>query len=109
MSQPTPLSGNRNFRLLWCANALSAAETRVIPDALQGRVQSTSALLPALVSPLGPLAAGILTDRVPSPVTLLVFGTMLLAPASFSSAGRGLHHIPGLRHRGSAPVSSTHA
>lgn len=86
--------------------ALSAAVTHTVPDHLQGRVQTTCALLPALIGPLGPLAAGLLTDRASASLSLLVFGFLLVALAFFSTFGRGLHHIPDLRRRPEARPES---
>ncbi|MFJ6012805.1 MFS transporter [Streptomyces sp. NPDC092952] len=77
--------------------ALSAAAAHTIPHHLQGRVQSTGALLPAVVSPLGPVVAGLLTDRLSAPTALLLFGGALLVLACFSTVSRGLHLIPDLR------------
>ncbi|MFF2011498.1 MFS transporter [Streptomyces sp. NPDC058195] len=77
--------------------ALAAAAAHAIPDHLQGRVRSTSALLPAVVTPLGPVAAGLLTDRLSAPAALLLFGGMLFALACFSTLSHGLRLIPDLR------------
>lgn len=86
--------------------ALAAAAAHTIPDHLQGRVRSTSALLPAVVTPLGPVAAGLLTDRLSAPAALLLFGGMLFVLACFSTLSRGLRLIPDLRRPAAGPPAA---
>ncbi len=64
------------------ANAmLVAAQMRITPSHLQGRVISAAMLVSGCVAPLGPLAAGVLFEAVGRPATFAVFAAATAAVA----------------------------
>ena len=60
----------------------------VVPDRLQGRVQSVASLLSMSVVPLGPLVGGYLAQAVGGRTTILVFGAWMLFIAVLASLVR---------------------
>ena len=68
----------------------------LIPDALQGRVNSVFRLVALGLSPLGLAFTGILLERSGGSMTALVMGTILVAVALLTSFNQQVRHAPTL-------------
>lgn len=68
----------------------------LIPDALQGRVNSAFRLVAQGMTPLGAALAGVLIERVGVTATILAFAGWLLVVAVLTSANRHVRHAPAL-------------
>ena len=71
----------------------------LIPDALQGRVNSVFRLVALGLSPLGVALTGILLERFGGSTTALVMGTILVAVALLTSFNQQVRHAPALGTR----------
>jgi MFS family permease len=69
----------------------------IIPDALQGRVNSVFRLVAQGLSPLGLALTGILLERVGGGTTALILGSIILAVALLTTLNRHVRHAPALR------------
>ena len=69
----------------------------LIPDALQGRVNSVFRLVAQGLSPLGLALTGILLERVGGGTTALVLGGIVLAVALLTTLNRHVRYAPALR------------
>ena len=67
-------------------------QTRVTPDALQGRVQSAMAFSAMAAAPLGPVVGGAALSLAGATATFLLFGGVLVLLLAGSVLGRGLRH-----------------
>jgi predicted MFS family arabinose efflux permease len=65
---------------------------RVIPDELQGRVNSVFRLVALGSQPLGAALAGVLLQRAGSASTALVFSAVVLMLALLTTANRHVRH-----------------
>jgi predicted MFS family arabinose efflux permease len=68
----------------------------LIPDDLQGRVNSSFRLLAWGTRPLGALLAGLLLEWVGGPVTALLYAALLLGLSLAGFANRHIRHAPPL-------------
>ncbi len=68
----------------------------ITPDRLVGRVNSVARFLAQLISPLGPLAAGLLLDAVSARTTIAVFTLWLVALGVWTSANAAIRDAPSL-------------
>lgn len=68
----------------------------IIPDALQGRVNSAFRLVAQGLSPLGLALTGILLERVGGATTAVTLGSILLAVAVLTTLNRHVRHAPAL-------------
>ena len=68
----------------------------LIPDALQGRVNSAFRLLAFGFQPLGAALSGLLLERLGTTPTLIVFGLWFLALALLTTANRYIRQAPPL-------------
>ena len=69
----------------------------IIPDALQGRVNSVFRLVAQGLSPLGLALTGILLERVGGGTTALILGSIILAVALLTTLNGHVRHAPVLR------------
>jgi hypothetical protein len=70
--------------------------TAVTPDHLVGRVSSVARNIALLAMPLGPLAAGFLLGSVSERVTVVVFASIALAVALWSTLSPSIREAPSL-------------
>jgi MFS family permease len=70
----------------------------LIPNALQGRVNSAFRLVALGMRPLGVALTGILLERIGATSTLLFFGAWLLAVALLTTANRHVRTAPPITH-----------
>jgi MFS family permease len=68
----------------------------LIPDELQGRVNSSFRLLAWGTRPVGALLAGFLLEWVGGPVTALLYAALLLGLSLLAFANRHIRHAPQL-------------
>jgi len=66
----------------------------LIPDALQGRVNSVFRLVAQGLSPLGLALTGILLERAGGAITALILGSITLAVALLTTLNRHMRHAP---------------
>jgi succinate-acetate transporter protein len=66
----------------------------IIPDALQGRVNSTFRLLAFGLTPLGAALAGVLLEHAGTRWTIVAFSAWYLALAVLTAANRGVRTAP---------------
>jgi len=66
----------------------------LIPDALQGRVNSAFRLVALGMQPLGVALTGVLLERIGATSTLLFFGVWLLAVAILTTLNRHVRVAP---------------
>jgi predicted MFS family arabinose efflux permease len=71
----------------------------IVPDRLQGRVASADNLIAFSAIPLGPLAAGLLIERLDGDTTLVVLGAFMVIVAAAGTAAQSLR-LPLDRPRG---------
>ncbi len=70
----------------------------LIPDALQGRVNSVYRLVVQGVNPLGLALTGVLLERVGGVTTLLIFSGILAAVAALTTLNRKVRDAPRVTH-----------
>jgi MFS family permease len=88
---------------------ISASRILLTPDDLQGRVQSASGLVSMSATPLGPVVAGFLLERVGPSGMFLTFAGVLGALAVASTTSRGLRKLPTAFHIPVPPAGPTPA
>lgn len=70
-----------------------AYQIAITPDSMQGRVDNTIGMLAQGLSPLGPLVAGVLTERWNGAVTLAGFAAVLGIAAVVATASKGIRRM----------------
>ena len=92
--------------MLFGAPTLNAAfgsyQGALVPDDLQGRVESIAGLIAAGVAPLGPLLAGFLLGWIGGTETVFVFWAISIAIALVAALSRPLRRMPDLATLGGA-------
>jgi hypothetical protein len=68
----------------------------ITPDRLVGRVESVRTTISLLVTPLGPLAAGLLLEATSARVTVAVFAAAGLALALWGTLSPSIRRAPSL-------------
>ncbi|MBA3788058.1 MAG: MFS transporter [Actinobacteria bacterium] len=97
----SPLSLGFLFALmLFGAPALNAIfgayQSALVPDRLQGRVESVGGLIAAGAASLGPLSAGLLLEVIGAVPTVLVFAGVAVVVALIAALSRPLRRAPDL-------------
>jgi hypothetical protein len=86
--------------MLFGAPTLNAAfgsyQGGLVPDDLQGRVESIAGLIAAGVAPLGPLLAGFLLGWIGGTETVLVFWAVSIAVVLVAALNQALRQMPDL-------------
>jgi MFS family permease len=77
-------------------SAVAAYSYTLIPDRLLGRVMSASNTLRVAVTPLGPLAAGILLSHTSARITITVLAVPVLMAALAGTVSPSLRRLPSL-------------
>jgi predicted MFS family arabinose efflux permease len=77
----------------------------IVPDRLQGRVNSVARSLALVGLPLGPVAAGLLLDAFSARATVAVLLAMFLALAVATTASRTIRAAPSLDEVAGAPAA----
>ena len=77
-------------------SAVAAYSYTLIPDRLLGRVMSTSNTLRVAVTPLGPLATGILLSHTSPRITIVVLAVPVLVAALAGTLSPSLRRLPSL-------------
>lgn len=78
---------------------------RIVPDRLQGRVNSVARSLALVALPLGPIVAGLLLGALSTRATVVFLFVWLLALAIVTTASRTIRAAPDFRATSVAPVS----
>ncbi|MFD3619462.1 MFS transporter [Streptomyces sp. NPDC058676] len=85
------------FFLAPAANAiLYTYQMTITPDHLQGRVISSLALIGSAVTPVGPLASGLILDRWGVTAALLSIASVMTVVALGATLSRTIRHLPPL-------------
>lgn len=85
------------FFLAPAANAiLYTYQMAITPDHLQGRVISSLALIGSAVTPVGPLASGLILDRWGMTVALLSIASVMAVVALGATLSRTIRRLPPL-------------
>lgn len=85
------------FFLAPAANAiLYTYQMTITPDHLQGRVISSLALIGSAVTPVGPLASGLILDRWGVTAALLSIASVMAVVALGATLSRTIRHLPPL-------------
>jgi MFS family permease len=90
--------------MLFGAPTLNAAfgsyQGALVPDHLQGRIESIAGLIAAGVAPLGPLLAGFLLGWIGGPRTVFVFWVVSIGVVLVAALSKALRQVPDLREPG---------
>ena len=90
-------------------SAIIGYRIAIVPDRLQGRVNSVARFLANVAAPLGPLAAGVLLETVSERATIAVFAGLLTALATYATVSASVRDAPSLdelaTETGRAPVA----
>jgi MFS family permease len=73
--------------------ALFSYQIAITPDAMQGRVDSVLNVLAMGLTPLAPLAGGLLVEHLGGAWAFLVFAGVLAVAAVIASASKGIRHM----------------
>lgn len=73
---------------------VGAYRIRLIPDRLQGRVQSVSSLLALGAVPIGALVVGILLEAIGADETILIIAGVMILVAAASVVSRSVREVP---------------
>ncbi|MGH3490204.1 MAG: MFS transporter [Actinopolymorphaceae bacterium] len=73
--------------------ALFGYQIAITPDAMQGRVDSVLAVLSTALTPLAPLAGGVLVTQLGGRWAFVVFAGVLAVAAVIASASKGIRHM----------------
>jgi MFS family permease len=76
---------------------IGTAEVYLTPPDMQGRVQSSSSFVAQCLTPLGPLAAGLLLATLPTWQVYAIGGGVLIVLTGTALASSGLRELPDLR------------
>lgn len=87
-------------------NAFATVMLLVTPTNLTGRVQTAAGFASMLAQPIGPLAGGLLADRIGTGPTFGLLGAVLAVAAAVATVAPGLRTVPSAEFAAGGPVST---